>query len=448
MPLAIIMRIYRFGRNDILETAKKLGDFYVNTVCPRFCDPTKMDEYKKAGQFASAYVTCVYEGLEGLVNLYWITKDNRYLETAMKMADFHEPFDTLPTGHSHGSLGQTCALVCLYEACGKEVYLNRAIARWDEAVTQGYVHPAGGVGEHFWVKDSGDDEGCSEADWLRLSLLLWQETGLTKYLDMAERTYWNAMVPNQWPTGGFGHRTIVSDDMGYFAYTKPIAESYWCCTMHGAWVLGQMRHFLTAGNSAGVWYNFPMQYNTVVNVDGNPWLVSSRQEAGSQELVQEYIYTIELRSMVEVPYPPLHIRIPEWAKDVSVGLWRTGKPGEKINCELRRSTVPGRNVLSIYTDERVMGDNVPNLKYTVKFVAPPYLEDRRFHGVDLGNVKESETNRLDGVVLRSGPFVYMNRDSGAIEDLTQEAMFEKMLPYIAMTNQTSDHAFVFNLLLK
>ena len=121
----------KFSLPEALESAKKLGDFYVNTVYPRFCDPNKLDEYKQEGQYASAYVTCVFEGMEGLINLYQLTGDKKYLDTAVKFADFHEQFDVVPVGHSHGSVGQTGMLVRLYEATGNEKYLNRALARWE-----------------------------------------------------------------------------------------------------------------------------------------------------------------------------------------------------------------------------------------------------------------------------------------------------------------------------
>ena len=152
----------KFSLPEALESAKKLGDFYVNTVYPRFCDPNKLDEYKQEGQYASAYVTCVFEGMEGLINLYQLTGDKKYLDTAVKFADFHEQFDVVPVGHSHGSVGQTGMLVRLYEATGNEKYLNRALARWELLVKDGYVNPAGSILEKLWVSGHTCDEGCTE----------------------------------------------------------------------------------------------------------------------------------------------------------------------------------------------------------------------------------------------------------------------------------------------
>jgi DUF1680 family protein len=58
----------------------------------------------------------------------------------------------------------------------------------------------GGVGEKFQVR-SANDEGCSEADWLRLNLRLWKLTGETRFLDMAERLMLKQL--SKWVSGTF-----------------------------------------------------------------------------------------------------------------------------------------------------------------------------------------------------------------------------------------------------
>src|SRR5208283_1974064 len=134
------------------------------------------------------------------------------------MADFHEAYDTLPVDHAHGSLSEHEALLLLYEDTGEVRYLQRVTNRWNRIVREGFVNPTGGVLEKFWVTGYNRDEGCAETDWLRLNLMLWQNTGDTRYLDMAERVLWNEYLANQWPDGGYGHRFIGCDDVGPFAY--------------------------------------------------------------------------------------------------------------------------------------------------------------------------------------------------------------------------------------
>jgi hypothetical protein len=63
------------------------------------------------------------------------------------------------------------------------------------------------------------DEGCSEADWLRLSLDLWRETGEAKYIEQAER----ALI-----SGDFGHYPLSAEGI-----PPPHARAWSCCMMHG-----------------------------------------------------------------------------------------------------------------------------------------------------------------------------------------------------------------------
>lgn len=433
----------RFGRPDLLTSAKKLGDFYVNTVCPRFCDPTKVEEYKQKRQYASAYVTCVYEGMEGLINLYLKTKDKRYLDTVCKMADFHEQFDTVPEQHSHGCLSQTCALVRLYDVTGQDKYLQRAIHRWEEIVSAGYVNPTGGVSEVFTLTHTCD-EGCSEGDWLRLNLLLWGDTGATKYLDMAERIYWNEIIPNQWPSGGFGHRNLAADEQGAYAFMKPLAESYWCCSFHVPWALGNMLSYLAPGSDNGIWYNFPMQFHSLANVKGQPWMITSTLSPDENKQ-NTLIYTVSINGSFGEPIPPFHIRVPEWAENVKVGLWKSGSKDNKVKSEILQSKVDGRKVVSIYTNE--IADE-HGINYTIEYTITPYLEDRHFKVVDIDKAEQAGVSKLTNVVVRQGQYVCMNKNSSNIEDIPMDQLMQKMAPYLSMTNQADPHAFICNVLLK
>ena len=434
----------KFDDPGMLEAAKKLGDFYVNTVYPRFCDPNKMAEYKTEGQYASAYVTCVFEGMEGLLNLYYLTKDKRYLETACKMADFHEPFDTLPVGHSHGSLSQTSMLVRLYDATGKTEYLDRAVKRWDAAVSGGYVNPAGSVLEKFYVTGFNRDEGCSEGDWLRLNLLLWADTGETKYLDMAERLLWNGMLANQWNTGGFGHRFMGVDERGAYAYLKPSQESLWCCSFHVPWAEYKMLSYLAPASQKGIWYNFPLGFETTTIYNSTIWKITS-STAPSVSNGRHYI-TATVNLSTETPgkkIPPLNVRMPEWADSLTVTAVSAEDPVEVTEKDCKDT---GRS----YRTFRVKGvSGTKGITYTLKFGASIYLEDRRFHALDLNQLQNAGVQKIEGAVIRQGPFVYMNRDSGDIQDIALVDIPRQMkaAPYYKLSNPYEPHAFVFNVLM-
>lgn len=423
----------RFHHPQLLASARRLGDFYVTTAAEAFCDPQRTKEYQQASAYAGAYVTCYFEGMEGLVQLYRLTRDARYLQTALRMADFHEQFDTLPVGHSHGSLSQHEALLMLYEETGNPKYLNRVVARWAAAVQGGYVSPAGGVLEKFVVTGFDRDEGCSEADWLRLSLMLWRDTGETRYLDMAERTLWNEYFANQWADGGFGHRFLGVDDLGPYAFRDYSQEALWCCAFHGPLALHLFKSYLAIPAKEGVYFNFPVDFLSPVAVSGSRWTVQSRSLAPLESVPVRC--EVRLTRQSGRGKIPLLVRYPEWAEHVVITV--EGKPS------------PTRLVSGYVETKPLASGSVVRIDYQ----AHPYLEDRRFQKV---RIPKTFPARLDQVVVRYGPSVMLSKNSDGIEtinlpikggalQLPQDSC--PLVTWAQLRNSTNHHAFVFDVQL-
>ena len=104
------------------------------------------------------------------MNLYGVTKEERFLTLAKQIA---ADVAIHPSQHSHGYLTSLRGVLALYRATNDRRYLDQAIGGWQAVVDSGNVLWQGGVPEMFAPKTERD-EGCSEADWLRLSLELWQ----------------------------------------------------------------------------------------------------------------------------------------------------------------------------------------------------------------------------------------------------------------------------------
>lgn len=425
--LGLFAAYERFGNEKALAAAKKMADFYVNIVVKRFCDPARMDEYsQQAAGYAAAYVTCVFHGIEGLVRAYRLTGEQKYLDCAREMADFHEQFDVLPVGHSHGSLSAHEALVLLYESTGEKKYLDRVVARWEEATSLGYVNPSGGVAENFRI-DGKSDEGCSEADWLRLNLMLWRNTGDGKYLDFAERMLYNAYQANQWDTGGFGHRHLGVDEKGAFSWLARYAESYWCCSYHGPLGYYELKEFFAVGatdknGKKTIFVNFPtLEFDVPLTfADGEKWTVSSRPSRDGNV----WKTTIKATCENDASTAELKVRVPDWTGPVALS--STAQNG---------------------------------VENAFQFDVSPIIEDRRFNQIDVKAPAVGETVELKEVVLRLGPNVLVskNDDGSKIEDLTLEidengkiAVPETLSSVYDMTDAERDgkHTFVFNVTLK
>ena len=432
--LGLVAAWKAFGKAETLAAVQKLGDFYVNTVEPRFCDPTHLEEYKfEAPGYASAYVTCVYEGMEGLVQLYRATKDKRYLDCACKMADFHEQFDVLPVRHSHGSLSEHNALVLIYEETGDRKYLDRVTKRWTDAVEGGYINVCGSVLEKFWVTGYNRDEGCTEADWLRLNLMLWRNTKDDKYLDMAERLLYNGYIANQWPSGGFGHRYMGIDEKGPFSYQKYSQESVWCCSFHCPMGLYDFKRYLAVGfdgqngKPGTIRYNFGKIFVSPILVNGQTWTVKSGMAKNGL-----FAVTLDGPANAEVFFD---YRKPNWANEVQVCL-----AGQSEPVDLSKPLKAGAKleIAYLYDDVR--------------------LEDRRLNPVAIpagaANLKEVALfNAAKALVAKTG-------GGEKIEDLTATVVDGKLsvdrsalttlkdLYYAPEEERGAGHSFLFNLDVK
>ncbi|MBN2308217.1 MAG: glycoside hydrolase family 127 protein [Candidatus Hydrogenedentes bacterium] len=207
---------------EVLAAARRLGDFLVRiqTACASADVQTRLE-----GQGASGFI-CFTQLIEGLVLLSRATGDASYAQAATAIYPWLQPRGTQ---HSHGYLTTLRGMIMLYEDTRDAACLRAAEDAYQALVASPDYQVYGGVAEYFGGK--GDrDEGCSVADFLRLSLQLWRATGNVDYLDRAERCLMNHFSANQFSTGDFGHRVLAEHGL---ASTFGIGCAWWCCTMHG-----------------------------------------------------------------------------------------------------------------------------------------------------------------------------------------------------------------------
>jgi len=295
--------IRAFNDPALLESAKKLGDFYV-ALLPRFADPARMNDYTGGDTYAAGYVTCYFPAMEGLVKLHRLTGEGRYLDTALAMAEFYRSFDRLPIDHAHGMLCNQVSLLLLYEETNETQYLERVEKRWDELVECGYVNSAKGILEKCRVVFPRD-EGCALVDWLRLNLALARNTENPRYFEMAERTLHNHFLQNQSTNGGFGHRQILCDDGGPVGFGHDIEEATWCCTFHGQLGFVNLRPDLVKLSDNALTCNFALDFT---RADGSAKVVSEiLPEANAGEVMRQRI------RLSGQPARVVRVRQPHWA---------------------------------------------------------------------------------------------------------------------------------------
>jgi len=219
----------------VLAAAVKLGDFLLRSaeICMR---PAVIKEFKTKG--AMGFI-CVTHNIEGLVKLYKATGKKDYLVHAGKI---YPMLPAMGIQHTHGYLITLRGVLMLYTVTGQPGQLAFVKSRYQQIIDSDSYLLIGGVPEYFFENGSKGryrDEGCSQADWLMLSLELWEATGEIYYLDKAGYCLANAMLANQFDSGDFGHHLIESG----FGYVLPRSEgrAWWCCDYHGLQALLKTR---------------------------------------------------------------------------------------------------------------------------------------------------------------------------------------------------------------
>lgn len=328
---------YRLQRRpEVLDAARRIGDFLVR-IAPVMNDDT-LRKRIDAEEFASGYI-CWTHNIEGLAELYRVTRDGRFLDLAVQIAGRTKRY---PKQHSHGFLSSVRGIVDLYRLTGNGKYLDTAEREWQGVIDSGNVAVQGAVPEAF-APDIKRTEGCSEADWLRLSLALWQLTGKPVYLDGAERTLFNEYAMNQFQTGDFGHRVLGST--GVPAGSGPdglgTARAWWCCTLHGLRGFADVFASVFRSKDGALWFDLP--------VDGRGktggFAVRSTSELGKTGAV-----TLAVTASDGAAHS-LFVRQPGWASRIDVSLNGAGIKADAREgyLEIRRQWAAGDTVALAYS---------------------------------------------------------------------------------------------------
>lgn len=295
--------------STVLRSAVRLGDFFLGSY-----RQVTGEVSKRLEGLGADGIICFTQYVEPLVKLSKITGERKYSDAAS------EVYKILPSRgilHSHGYLTTLRGVLELYEYTGEKTHLQYVTDAYNDLVNSSDFTVYGSVQEYFGGRGERD-EGCSTADFIRLSLHLYKITGNTSYLEKAEFALYNSLYYNQFFTGDFGHHTF--DANGSFSITFNAA--WWCCTMAGLRAMQVIRdnYFIEKkGNSIRV--------NLFLDTDYSDEDISfSLRRTGLKD--GYHSYEIKLTELGEGKL--LEIRKPSWAGETEILL-----NGEKSNITLK-----------------------------------------------------------------------------------------------------------------
>ncbi|MCC6486893.1 MAG: glycoside hydrolase family 127 protein [Candidatus Hydrogenedentes bacterium] len=208
---------------EVLSACKRSGDFLIS-VSTGCMDKAVVDRVTSLG---AAGMICLSQLVEPLMMLAGATGDAKYREGAIALLPWF--LQERGAQHTHGYLTTLRGIMMLHASTRDEQYLTLVKSLYDGLINSPDYLVYGGVREYFGDKFDRD-EGCSEADFIRLSLMLWETTGDAAYLERAERCLLNQFYNDQFATGDFGHHPFFSHGV---APSLGQGRAWWCCTMHG-----------------------------------------------------------------------------------------------------------------------------------------------------------------------------------------------------------------------
>ena len=317
-----LLRYYERSQDQAcLQAARRLGSFLLG-VRQDCSDPSVLK--KLEGQGASGYI-CFTQLIEGLVLLKRATGDRFLLDAASSIVPLLQPRGIQ---HAHGYLSTLRGIVMLYEETKDTRHLAFVEKAYRDLVQSPDLTEFGSVLEYFgWkqpdrstedrttiVQSSGKDprdEGCGHADFLRLSLDLWRQTGELDYLERAEKCLWNAFLFNQFSSGDFGHHVCAGPGV------KPVdnlARAWWCCTMHGYRAFPDVLGAIVTDTAKKIRINL---YEEADWSDGKIGLKLRR--SGRQVKPRDWAFSVEV-TQASRESRPVALRIPSWADRVDISL--------------------------------------------------------------------------------------------------------------------------------
>ncbi|MFD2935139.1 glycoside hydrolase family 127 protein [Spirosoma flavum] len=261
---------------------------------------------------------------ETFADLYILTNDKKYLETAQQISHrallnpLIDKQDKLTGLHANTQIPKVIGFEKIATLTGKADWSEAAMFFWQNvAQTRSVAFGGNSVREHFnpttdfsqLLRSNQGPETCNSFNMLRLSKALFLDKNDVSYLDYYERTLYNHILSSQHPEkGGFVYFTPIRPNH-YRVYSQP-ETSMWCCVGSGLENHTKYGELIYSHSEKDLFVNLFVP--STVNWTTNKIRLTQRTE---------FPYQNESELIVELTKPQefsLHIRYPKWAKDLEV----------------------------------------------------------------------------------------------------------------------------------
>ncbi|MFP4499674.1 MAG: beta-L-arabinofuranosidase domain-containing protein [Candidatus Hydrogenedentota bacterium] len=341
---AMAEQVMRVDNPELRASAIALGD-YIRDTRPYYGKPENFEEV--GGLLASGFTTCYPSLIDGLVALGVATDEERFLDEAHFIGQLSLDDQDLARRHSHGRLTAFRGMLELDMLRDARDFIP-AIEKTVVAIQEEYALPTGGIPELFDTTYNRD-EGCSEADWIWVQLLLWKATGNTQYLDRAAFVLRNHLFATQFPHGGFGHYVFERLKNGLVAYRGAAidnwaSDSYWCCSMHGTQLAADLANWAVLTQDDAILLPLLAEAEASVTVNGVPVQVAVSEPTPGQWTIEvtsahDASLTLKVRQPGNLPAIQVNGKARD-AKDGWVSLTHTAHADADADADAIRVALP------------------------------------------------------------------------------------------------------------
>ncbi|MEZ4900028.1 MAG: glycoside hydrolase family 127 protein [Saprospiraceae bacterium] len=314
-----LLDVYQYtGNRKALEIAIKFADW----INDKFAGLTE-EQWQEM-------LKCEYGGMnDALVNLYALTKNEKYLALSRKFHD-HTVLDPLAKGEDnlagkHGNTQIPKVIGCArrYELTGNPEDSSIARFFWDRVVYHhSYVTGSHGISEYFGAADQLNDklsdatgESCNVYNMLKLTQHLFTWTGDPSYADFYERALYNHILASIEGPGQYCY--FIPLRQGTKRHYSNKFHSFWCCVgtameNHGKYA----EHIYFTGQDGSLVVN--LYIPSKLNWHGKEMELSQTGDPATG--------AVTMRIGSDAPHEfTLKLRHPDWATQ-GMRIWVNGSP--------------------------------------------------------------------------------------------------------------------------
>lgn len=360
---------------------------------------------------------------EVLADAYAVSGEQKYLDAARRFSHLAllnpliQGQDKLTGMHANTQIPKVVGFERIGELSGDVSWEKAAEYFWQNVTEKRSIAIGGNsVSEHFnpttdfssMIETKEGPETCNTYNMLKLSKLLWQRTGDTKYLEFYEKAMFNHILSSEHPHGGFVYFTPVRP-RHYRVYSEA-QESFWCCVGTGLENHTKYGELLYAHDQKDLYVN--LYVPSVLNWKENGLVLTQ-----TGDLSKENQVALQLKLKKSTSFS-LKLRRPLWTKVLEFAVVVNGQPttytiGSDNYVELKRKWSNG-DVIEIRMPMHLRAEFLPDGSKWAAFEYGPWVlgaetDTTDLTGLEAGGSRMGHVANGPAYPIDQAPFFIVDR---------------------------------------